>query len=72
MTNNMKWLILAIFLAGVFALTMHGCGASSSSADAEKAAGPAPRPGEDDMKKQMEILQKKGLMSKVRGVPQKK
>jgi hypothetical protein len=44
-----------------------GCGGDSGAVQ-ENTTGAAPR-GEDDMKAQMEILQKKGLLQKAPGVP---
>jgi hypothetical protein len=58
--------------AAVMALATGGCGDSpdtTSKPAAGKTAAPPPRPGEDTMKTQMEILRKQGALSKVRGMP---
>jgi hypothetical protein len=73
----MKPLVFSSVLAGAVALALglSGCGDSSDSTakpEAAKPAGPPPRPGEDVMKAQMEQLQKKGMLSKVPGIPRSK
>jgi hypothetical protein len=67
-----RWIIGTILLAGSLALVTAGCGGSSETpapSEAGKAAAPRPRPGEDVMKEQMLLLQKKGMLSKVPGAP---
>ncbi len=64
--------ISPIIGATVLALLAAGCGGSSSPADGSgtaKAFVPAPRPGEDVMKEQMLLLQKKGTVPKGKGIP---
>ncbi len=52
----------------VCAILSGGCGGGADSG-AGGAADNTPRRGEHDMKKQMEILQQKGTLSRVPGVP---
>jgi hypothetical protein len=68
-------MISRIIGANVLALLVVGCGGSSSSTDRSettKAFVPAPRPGEDVMKEQMLLLQKKGKLPKGQGIPKNK
>lgn len=57
-----------VFGLSACAILAHGCGGSESSGGAGNKADVAPR-GEDEMKKQMEILRAKGVLSRVPGVP---
>ncbi len=52
----------------VCAILSGGCGGGAESGSSG-APDNTPRRGEDDMKKQMEILQEKGTLSRVPGVP---
>jgi len=64
-----------MILVGMVALIFAGCGDSPgtpANPEAGKTAGPPPRPGEDVMKEQMLLLQKKGVLSKVPGIPKHK
>jgi hypothetical protein len=64
-----------MIVMGMLALMIAGCGDSPgtpANPEAGKTAAPPPRPGEDTMKEQMLLLQKKGVLSKVPGLPQNK
>jgi len=64
-----------MIVMGMMALMIAGCGDSPGTPTnpaAGKTAAPPPRPGEDVMKEQMLLLQKKGAMSKVPGLPKNK
>jgi hypothetical protein len=61
--------------AAVLAMIVVGCGSSASPTDGSgtaKSVVPAPRPGEDVMKEQMLLLQKKGTLPKGHGIPKDK
>jgi hypothetical protein len=60
--------------AAVLAMIVVGCGSSSPTdgSGTAKSVVPAPRPGEDVMKEQMLLLQKKGTLPKGHGIPKDK
>jgi hypothetical protein len=71
----LKRQIVSLILMGMFAVMLAGCGDSpgtQANPESGKTAGPPPRPGEDVMKEQMQLLQKKGMLSKVPGLPKNK
>ena len=62
-----------ILITALLVVGCAGCGDTRGTPPAPAESGgntgvPPPRPGEDVMKEQMSVLQKKGLLSKVPGV----